>query len=397
MIRTALGESRVIDADNHYYERYDSFTRHIEPKFRDRAIGVRRLESGRTIVVVGDQPLKSNPAHPEDFVLPPGSHVEMYRSGDVPDDLRPQGRMRGADVAAFVDRDARLAFMDSGGIEGAMLYPSLGVMVEHQMHHDPDTTFANIRAFNRWIEEDWGYAYKGRLFAVPMLSLIDIGQACAELDRVLKLGARAVHLRSAPVNGKSPADPVHDPFWARLCAAGVPVSLHGSFSSYLEYVSPLWGEDSDPSYAEITPFQWFSCMGERSICDMLAAMTLHNLFGRFPELKVLSIENGSVWLGGLLKKMDKSAVLGRRSRAAPKLADKPSVVLGNHLYIAPYVEDSVDDLAEVIDPSRILFGSDWPHPEGLAQPIDFMEGLRNLDLRSKRAIMGETIASLIGA
>jgi predicted TIM-barrel fold metal-dependent hydrolase len=300
-------------------------------------------------------------------------------------------------VLAFVDRDARVAFMDESGVEAAMLYPSLGVMVEHQLHNDPDVTFANIRAFNRWLEDDWGYAYQNRLFAVPMLSLIDIKQACVELDRVLAAGARAVHLRSAPPNGKSPADPAHDPFWARLNESGIPVSMHSSFSSYLEYVSPLWGEDPDPTYRNITPFQALTCMGDRPISDMLGAMTLHNLFGKFPDLKVLSIENGSSWLGGLLRRMDHAAVVGRRSQVAPVLGDKPSVILSQHLYIVPFVEESVDALAEVIDSGHILFGSDWPHPEGLARPLDFMAGLANFDADSTRAIMGDTMASLIGA
>ena len=35
-----------------------------------------------------------------------------------------------------------------------------------------------------WLEDDWGYAYENRIFAVPLLSLLDVDQACAELDRV---------------------------------------------------------------------------------------------------------------------------------------------------------------------------------------------------------------------
>jgi predicted TIM-barrel fold metal-dependent hydrolase len=397
MLQTRHGPIRTMDADNHYYERYDSFTRHMEPRFRDRAISIRRTESGRNIVVVGETPLRANPAHPEDFVLAPGALLSMFQTGDVPSSGLLDSKMRGADDASFVDRKARLAFMDREGLDAAVLYPSLGVMVEHQLKYDPDATFANIRAFNRWLEDDWGYGQDGRLFAVPMLSLIEIDQCCTELERVLAQGARAVHLRSAPVNGKSPADPSHDPFWARINEARIPVALHSSFSSYLEYVSPLWGEDPDPTYADITPFQAFTCMGERPICDMLAALTLHNTFGRFPNVRVLSIENGSAWLGSLLKRMDKAMVIGRRSRVAPKLDERPSEILKRHLYIAPFVEEGVDDLAEAIDPSHILFGSDWPHPEGFAHPLEFAEHLSKFGAASVSAIMGSTMASLVGA
>jgi hypothetical protein len=51
------------------------------------------------------------------------------------------------------------------------------------------------------------------IFAVPMLSLLDISRAVAELNRVIKAGARLVHLCPGPAGGRSPADPLFDPFW----------------------------------------------------------------------------------------------------------------------------------------------------------------------------------------
>ena len=64
-------------------------------------------------------------------------------------------------------------------------FPTLGMTVWHQMRHDVEGTFANVRAFNRWMEDDWGYDYGGRIFAAPFLSLLDVDLAVTELDRVL--------------------------------------------------------------------------------------------------------------------------------------------------------------------------------------------------------------------
>ena len=45
-----------IDADNHYYEALDAFTRHLDPAFRDR--GVQVVQQGRhTLLLVGRQAL----------------------------------------------------------------------------------------------------------------------------------------------------------------------------------------------------------------------------------------------------------------------------------------------------------------------------------------------------
>ena len=133
----------------------------------------------------------------------------MHSEGDQP--MRPEYR----------DRDRRLALMDAQGVEAALLLPSLGVTLEHFMKEDVEQTCANLRAFNRWLDEDWGFAYRGRIFAVPLLSLLDLDWAIAELEWLLARGARAVHLRPGPQAGRSPADLAFDPFWARIDEAGV--------------------------------------------------------------------------------------------------------------------------------------------------------------------------------
>src|ERR1043165_321301 len=103
----------------------------------------------------------------------------------------------------------------------------MGVGVEEDLHADfpPDVTYANLEAFNRWLAEDWGFGADGRVIGVPLLSLLDPDLAVAELDRVLAGGARLVPLRPGPIYGRSPADPIYDPFWSRLEEAGVPVAF----------------------------------------------------------------------------------------------------------------------------------------------------------------------------
>jgi predicted TIM-barrel fold metal-dependent hydrolase len=60
-----------------------------------------------------------------------------------------------------------------------------------------------------------------------------------------------------------------------------------------------------------------------------------------------------------------------------------------HCWVAPFVEHSVEDLARFLPIERILFGSDWLHAEGLAQPRDFFANLASFSLDDQRKIMVE--------
>ena len=202
-----------------------------------------------------------------------------------------------------------------------------------------------------------------------MLSLLDIDHAMTELHRVMAAGARLVHLCPGPVGGHSPADPLFDPFWATVSEAGIPVVFHTSNSGYAHFYGNEWGENPDNPSHQQSPLQWALCNTERPLVDTMIAITLHNLFGRHPDVKIISIENGSNWLPALLKTVDKAAALGRRRpMIGGTLPDRPSEALTEHLYICPFPEDDVHSLVNVLGADHVLFGSDWPHPEGLAQP-----------------------------
>jgi len=112
------------------------------------------------------------------------------------------------------------------------MLPTSGLGWDSEMEDDPALAAATMRAYNRWIEDDWGYAHEGRLFAPPCISLLDVDAAVTEVDRVLSAGARMVLVRTGPHAGRSPGHPTFDPVWARIAEAKVPVGLHVSTSGY---------------------------------------------------------------------------------------------------------------------------------------------------------------------
>jgi predicted TIM-barrel fold metal-dependent hydrolase len=131
--------------------------------------------------------------------------------------------------------------------------------------------------------------------------------------------------------------------------------------------------------------------------DTLAALVFHNLFDRYPNIKVMSIENGSGWVEYLVRNMDKKKGMGRYGRwigGRPK--GRLSDIFRRHVFVTPYPEDDVPGFVEFLGADNVLFGSDYPHPEGLKSPLDFTSLLDGVPAAQVRKIMSENVSKLLG-
>ncbi len=390
-------DDALIDADNHFYETPDCFSRNIEAAYRERAIRASRQGDGSWAVKIGDKPYNFMDVK-FDRTNPPGSMHQILRAKDSAAGMQWGDSYSEENMlAGFQNRDARLALMDEQGIESIVVLPTFGVSVESSMLDDAEQLYANYRSFNRWIQDDWGFEHRGRIFTPAMLCLLDPEEAVRELDRVMDEGARLVHLTPGPIgNGRSPADPVYDPFWSRIDEAGVPVVFHIADSRYPN-VSAMWGEEPDPPVRAMTAFQWAFVHGDRPIMETLGALVYGNVFGRFPGVRVLSLENGSDWVPYLLTLLDKKKGMGRYAHwIGGRPAGRPSETLRRHCFVSPYPEDDVSALIDTLGASQVLFGSDYPHPEGLADPRRFVDLVEDRTDPEIFQVMRANAAGLLG-
>jgi predicted TIM-barrel fold metal-dependent hydrolase len=387
---------RIVDADNHFYEPDDCFTRHIEARFRHRTARVERASPdalGR--VFIGNERSGFYSVAVGDHVGPPGM-MRAFLRGDTDRGAVNASPIDARQVPPFVEKRARLALMDEQGVEACIMLPTFGIGVEYQLRRDPEALYPSLTSYNRWMEEAWGFGRDGRIFSTPLLSLADVDKASVELDRVLAAGARSVLLTAGPIAGLSPADPHFDPFWSRLCEAKVPVVYHTGASDFARMYAAPWGETPDPPSHRHSALQMYLALGPRPVADTLAALLLHNLFGRFPGLTVLSIENGSSWVLPLLRQLDELARMDNRDMwRFGRLDDKPSAIFRSHVFVAPFHEDDIPALVRLLGVERVLGGSDFPHPEGLAEPRQFAEGLESLPANEVRAIMRDNTAAIL--
>jgi predicted TIM-barrel fold metal-dependent hydrolase len=363
----------TFDSDNHYYEATDAYTRYIDPAMAKRAMQWAEID-GRTRLLVGGKVNRFIPNPTFDPVARPGSLDEYFRGrnpgardmrslfGEL-EPIRPEYR----------DRDARLAVMDDQGLAGCFLFPTLGVGMEEALAHDPAALVAAFAAFNRWLEDDWGYAYRERIFAAPMITLVDVDAAVREVSRVLDADARMICVKGGPAHTTSgltsPADRRFDPFWAVVNESGMTVGIHSGDAGYGRYIN-----DWEP-YGSLEAFRHSPLRSvissDRPPFETMAALVCQGLFDRFPNLRVASIEAGAEWVPALVKKLAKAY-----GQMPSSFASDPVDTFRRHVWVAPFYEDDMAVLKDVLGVDRLLFGSDWPHAEGLAEPTAFARDLR---------------------
>ncbi|NDE59771.1 MAG: amidohydrolase, partial [Acidimicrobiia bacterium] len=128
---------------------------------------------GRKRLLVGGRVNKFIPNPTFDPVSKPGALDAYFRGQVAGDDMRKLFGELDPISPAYRNRDARISLMREQGLEGAMFFPTLAVGMEESLRHDPVALCAAFRAFNRWLEEDWGFAYQNMIYAAPYITLAD--------------------------------------------------------------------------------------------------------------------------------------------------------------------------------------------------------------------------------
>lgn len=372
----------LCDADQHYYEARDCLTRHLDKRYHS-VVKWMQIDNRVSLLIHGRQlTVVPNPTY--NPVGAPGSLEVYFRAENhAGKELRDIVQMQPIQPE-YQNRDARIARLDEQRVQLAWLIPSLGLGIEEMLQEDPESAMAIFTAYNRWLDDDWGYDRDGRIMTGPMISLIDAAAAEAEVDRVLEIGTRMVIMRAGPVGNPygrppSPADAKFDRIWAKLAEAGVVVAIHAGDAGYTKYLAD-WGEPTKYTGLKSTPLTEVLSVGiERPIFDMMAAMICHGLFDRHPKLKVATLELGAAWVPELHRRL--KVAYGKTPQM---FGQDPVESFRQHVWVAPFYEDNITRLRDIHGADRILLGSDWPHPEGLSSPRkwigDFVE-LGEADMR----------------
>ena len=387
----------AFDADNHYYEAEDAFIRHIDPKMKKRCMQWAEIDGKRRFLVGGRiNTFIPNPTF--DPIARPGSLEDYFRAKNV-DGGMDLGKMFGdldplAEHPGYRDRAARLELMDQQRLETVLLVPTMGVGMQEALKRDIPALHAAFTAFNSWLDEDWGFDRgDGRIYAGPFLTLADPELAVAELDRVLAMGARMVVTVPGPIptahGYQSPGMPDYDPIWARLQEADFPVAIHAGLGGTAQY-----GKICEPPAGQFEGFRHSPfpvvAFADRTIADTFAAIICHGVLDRFPRLRLVTIENGAMWVPDLLRNL--RAGYGKMPFAFQR---HPVEAFRESIGVSPFFEDDMEMLKDAIVIDRLLYGSNFPHADGIPEQTDYVKDIAGFSHDDVRALIRDNSYALL--
>ncbi len=318
---------------------------YLESRFKDRAIrieendGVEQLIIGEQVVLQGVLAGLGGAHLDKKKLFVPGM---TYADGSPP---------------ASYDPAAKIEQMDAWGLEHSLVFPTICILPFPT--EDQELANAYCRAYNNWMY-DFASACNGRVWPVAVINWHDVETAANELERCIERGFRALFVPPETVAAKRPGDSTFDPIWARCQDADLPGCLHvivrfsGAALPFGEWHATSPG-----------PIFSFGLGATGQMIPALTSMITDGLFARFPKLKIVSVEAGCGYAPYLMDRLDAKFEVFRE---LVPLERKPSeYVQSNCYFVAEPLERTVDTALELVGPDRIMWGSDYPHIDGLAE------------------------------
>jgi predicted TIM-barrel fold metal-dependent hydrolase len=287
--------------------------------------------------------------------------------------------IKGISAHGAIDAPGRIEAMDGMGIRAQLLFPNTAL---RELRLQTAAARAVCRRYNDYVI-DWTHQTGDRARAVCQINMSDVGWAIAELERVLKLGARGVLLSCAAApGGVSPANNIWDPFWAMLEEANVPAFLHIASGGVLTsdaddpIIPPREFADAtglkaafkDRSGAEEALGPFYFVISHMAPEVWLISMVMGKVFERFPRLRFGVIEVGASWVGPMCERMDLHAKLMAKVGITYALA--PSEFVRRNVRVTPFWHEDVNQMVERHGLAEVYcFSTDYPHVEGSRDPI----------------------------
>jgi predicted TIM-barrel fold metal-dependent hydrolase len=305
-------------------------------------------------------------------------------------------------IRRLSDPTLRLRDQDRDGVQAEVLYGILGATGRM---NDPEATVEVMRIYNEWLADFCG-THPERYAGLASIPNNPIDAAIAEVERVAKRGGvRGLDIANS-TDLKPLWDPSWNPLWEVIDACGLPIHFHTIGTRLPEELQRLVFMGSDLARApadasaedkrlarmafatHITSFQI-------NMANVLMSVVFGGVLERYPRVRVVLGEAGIGWIPYILWRMDGEWEDQFKDLA---LTMPPSEYWRRQCW-ATYQTDPVGiKLLDELGVDRIMWGSDFPHPDGVwPDSREYIEReMGHLPAPVRRKIVCENAARLYG-
>ncbi len=376
----------AVDGDGHILEPPDLWERYLEPRFRDRAPGIRKDDQGLEYLEIDGRMSKLVRRG-----MPAGLGA-MDRVAGYVYDREPKTGIQYVDAAPLGAMDAkeRIQRLEMENIDRAFLYPTLSIFWVAECD-DTELTQAYLRAYNRFIV-DFCSDSNGRLIPMAQLSLDDPEAAERELRRAVAAGAVGVFVPPFQWSRKPLGDPAHDRVFAAAQECGVPIGIHPS-------LEPKW--TAPGRYGEYTSGKYsffLNVTAADAVRHAFTSLFQYGVFEKFPTLRIAVLESGAGWVGYWLDRMDAVYTSPQGIPARQVLSEKPSFYFRRQCWIAGDPDEtSLAAIMPIVGEDRFFWASDFPHPDHPPEYVPEVERLAlELPESAREGFLGANVLRAFG-
>ncbi len=334
---------KIISSDDHIIEPGDLWASRIEPKFRDRAPRIVRLESGDDWWVCEGVKIGGI-----------GSGTQAGRRFEEPEKLRIADNVENARPGGYIAEE-RVKDMDIDGVDVSILYPTTGL----QFYSIPDSEFVTslFRTYNDWIAEHCK-PFPDRLKGVGMLNIDNLQEGIEEMERCANMGLVGAMITIYPPDERAYDSSEYEPLWAAAQDLRMPLSLHIGTNRMTDISQIVDFETIRPA---------FFANVDHWVRMSLGHLILSGVFERYPKLQVGSIEMELSWVPHFLDRMDYTYTQRPPAEKNGWYRYKEDMLPSDYFHrnvFLGFQEDEVGiRLRDIIGVDTLLWGSDYPHFE----------------------------------
>jgi predicted TIM-barrel fold metal-dependent hydrolase len=345
---------RVVSADAHVLEPPHIWERWLPAALQDRAPKLANDAAG------GDGWLFAGASEPDPIGLTatPGMPWDQFRwTGVTYDEAR----------AGCYDGAARLADMDTDGVDAEILFPPQRT-VGHFLGDDDDAFVrAGIDAYNEFLWEEFCAPDRARLVGAAQVPSTGVADAIDALQRAVGRGFKTVVISNWP-SGEEQVGEEDESFWAAAAEAAVPVCIHINLISRAARqraragaAKPggrqLYGGSSRGAGAR-------AASGLAGVFSMVPAvigqLIFTGVFERHPGLRVAMIETGVGWIPHFLEQMDDRFWRNRSWTDLP-ITEPPSTYWYGNMAASFIRDDNGIRNRHEVGVANMMWSTDYPH------------------------------------